>query len=369
MMTEKDRTDLTRKIIFEDGTVYRGYGFGSNSEKKLELVFNTSMAGYQEILSDPSYTGQAVVMTYTVIGNYGINDDDFETETPSLGALIVRDYTDEPSNFRCSRTLSEIMEKYDITGVCGIDTRLLTRRIRDYGSSRVMITDNSTPDAEALSALRGYSFPADQVKQVSTRKVYEVAPSGTETFSVVAIDCGIKKNILRQLSAMGCRVTVVPYDSDPEFISSLSPDGLFISNGPGDPEDVMPAIDTVRRLHGRIPAFGICLGHQILALSYGARTYKLKFGHRGGNHPVRDLKTGRIDITSQNHSYAVDPDSLKGACLNATHINILDNTVEGIEHGTDPAFGIQYHPESAPGPNDSIYLFRKFLGLMERRKN
>ena len=358
-----------RKIIIEDGTVYRGYGFGSSSEKKLELVFNTSMTGYQEIISDPSYTGQAVVMTYPVIGNYGVNKDDYETDTPSIGALIVRDYTDTPSNYRSSHSLSEIMEKYDIAGVYGIDTRELTRRIRDFGSCKVLITNEATPDKEAESILREFSFSRDLVSRVSTKEIYEVPSSGEELYSVVAIDCGIKKNILRQLSLLGCRVTVVPFDTDAERIEALSPDGLFISNGPGDPGDVKPTIDTVKRLHGRYPAFGICLGHQILSLSYGARTYKLKFGHRGGNHPVRDLKTGRIDITSQNHSYAVDPDSLKAAHLKATNINILDNTVEGIEHVSDPSFGIQYHPESAPGPNDSIYLFQKFLGLMKGRKS
>ena len=386
---------IRRKLILEDGSVYHGYGFGSLTDKKLELVFNTSMVGYQEILSDPSYTDQAVVMTYPVIGNYGINDDDYESgayhdigekaycdRIYGPGALIVRDYTFEPSNFRCSETLSDHMAKRDIAGIYGVDTRQITRKIRDIGSCKVMITDDSKSDEESVAELENWKYATDQVSRVSSPRILEVFSKENETengeasdkphdksnYHVVAIDCGIKSNIVRQLRDLGCRVTLVPYDTAADDIIALKPDGVFISNGPGDPTDVQATINTIRSLHGKYPIFGICLGHQILALSYGASTYKLKFGHRGGNHPVKNIETGKVDITSQNHSYAVDKDTLSGTGLKVTHINILDDTVEGIEHTKDPSFGIQYHPESAPGPNDSHYLFHRFIDLMEERR-
>ncbi len=363
-----------RKIILEDGSVYRGFGFGSGGKRKLELVFNTSMVGYQEIISDPSYTDQAIVMTYPVIGNYGINRDDFESGVPGSegvegiagpGALIVRDYTDVPSNFRCGMTLSEHMAERGIDGIYGVDTREITRRIRDYGSCKVMITDASDDDEKCLDELREWTYATDQVSRVSTPQIREFAAQSDELYHVAAIDCGIKSNIIRSLNSLGCRVTLVPYDTSADKIDELDPDGVFISNGPGDPTDVEATIQTVKALHGKYPIFGICLGHQILSLSYGASTYKLKFGHRGGNHPVKDLETGKVDITSQNHSYAVDISSLEGTGLVVTHINLLDDTVEGIAHKTDPSFGIQYHPESAPGPNDSIHLFDRFIRMMK----
>ncbi len=364
----------SRKIILEDGSVYRGFGFGSGGKRKLELVFNTSMVGYQEIISDPSYTDQAIVMTYPVIGNYGINRDDFESGVPGSegvegiagpGALIVRDYTDVPSNFRCGMTLSEHMAERGIAGIYGVDTREITRRIRDYGSCKVMITDASDDDEKCLDELREWTYATDQVSRVSTPQIREFAAQSDELYHVAAIDCGIKSNIIRSLNSLGCRVTLVPYDTSADKIDELDPDGVFISNGPGDPTDVEATIQTVKALHGKYPIFGICLGHQILSLSYGASTYKLKFGHRGGNHPVKDLETGKVDITSQNHSYAVDISSLEGTGLVVTHINLLDDTVEGIAHKTDPSFGIQYHPESAPGPNDSIHLFDRFIRMMK----
>ncbi len=363
-----------RKIILEDGSVYRGFGFGSGGKRKLELVFNTSMVGYQEIISDPSYTDQAIVMTYPVIGNYGINRDDFESGVPGSegvegiagpGALIVRDYTDVPSNFRCGMTLSEHMAERGIAGIYGVDTREITRRIRDYGSCKVMITDASDDDEKCLDELCEWTYATDQVSRVSTPQIREFAAQSDELYHVAAIDCGIKSNIIRSLNSLGCRVTLVPYDTSADKIDELDPDGVFISNGPGDPTDVEATIQTVKALHGKYPIFGICLGHQILSLSYGASTYKLKFGHRGGNHPVKDLETGKVDITSQNHSYAVDISSLEGTGLVVTHINLLDDTVEGIAHKTDPSFGIQYHPESAPGPNDSIHLFDRFIRMMK----
>ncbi len=357
-------TNPDRKLILEDGQEYFGYSFGSKEDKILEIVFNTSMVGYQEIISDPSYTDQAVVMTYPLIGNYGMAADDYETEKPTIGALIVREYNDEPSNFRSEKTLSEVMERYGISGISGLDTRKLNRSIRDFGSRKVLLTGADTPLEEGLSKLKSYEMPKDAVSRVSHREI-RVARPEKERFHVVAIDCGMKENIVRSLVALGCRVTVVPWDTDTDFIISQSPDGVFISNGPGDPTDVPQTIETVRALKGRYPIFGICLGHQIISLAYGAKTYKLKFGHRGGNHPVKNLKTGKIEITSQNHSYAVDEESLKGTPLSVTHINLLDNTVEGTACEEDRVFSVQYHPESAPGPRDSGYLFDEFIKTME----
>ena len=353
-----------KKIVLEDGTEYVGYSFGSTREKILEIVFNTSMVGYQEILSDPSYTDQAVVMTYPLIGNYGMNADDYETETPTIGALIVHDYNDEPSNFRSEETLGAVMERYDITGISGVDTRKLNRSIRDYGSRKALLTDADVPLEECLEKLQGTDLPHDQVARVSCKEIKEY-PAEEEKFHVVAIDCGMKQNIVRSLVKRGCSVTVVPWNTTAEAIKALRPDGVFLSNGPGDPTDVPETIQTVKDLLGKYPIFGICLGHQILALAYGARTYKLKFGHRGGNHPVKDLMTGKIEITSQNHSYAVDPESVPGTPLTVTHINLLDDTIEGVCCEKDKAFSVQYHPESAPGPQDSPYLFDRFLEQME----
>ncbi len=357
-------TNYDRKIILEDGQEYYGYGFGGSDERICEIVFNTSMVGYQEILSDPSYTYQAVVMTYPLIGNYGMADDDYESYKPTMGALIVREYNDEPSNFRCAMTLSDVMKKYGIPGISGIDTRKLTRSIRDFGSRKVLITDAGTSLNKGLEMLKNQEIPKDAVSLVSTKKINEFE-SDEERYHIVAIDCGMKANIVRSLNKRGCRVTVVPFNTKADEIKQMKPDGVFISNGPGDPEDVPETIDTVRKLIGNYPIFGICLGHQILSLAYGAKTYKLKFGHRGGNHPVRNLRTDKIEITSQNHSYAVDTESLENTPLEATHINLLDNTIEGVSCMRDRAFSVQYHPESAPGPQDSAYLFDDFINMMQ----
>lgn len=354
-----------RKLLLEDGTEYCGYGFGSEKDKLLELVFNTSMVGYQEILTDPSYTDQAVVMTYPIMGNYGINEEDSESKSPSIGALIAREYTEVPSNFRASETLSDFMKRNDIAGVFGIDTRELTRVIRSIGSCKVLITDAETPKEEGLARLAAYEYAHDHVSRVSTRSIWTSMAEGEEEFHVVAVDCGMKLNIVRQLNRLGCRVTVVPWDTAPDTVRELKPDGVFFSNGPGDPVDVVPTIELMKGLHGEYPIFGICLGHQVLSLSYGAKTYKLKFGHRGGNHPVKNLITDKIEITSQNHSYAVDEASLEGTPLEVTHINMLDNTIEGVCCRKDRAFSVQYHPESAPGPQDSAYLFRQFIEIMK----
>lgn len=352
-----------RKLILEDGQEYLGYGFGADSSRVCEIVFNTSMAGYQEILSDPSYTYQAVVMTYPLIGNYGMAKDDYESEKPSMGALIVREYNDEPSNFRSEMTLGRVMKEYDIPGISGVDTRKLARTIRDKGSRKVLIAPVDTPKEEGIALLKSQDIPKDAVSLVSTKSIHEEIPKNSK-YHVVAIDCGMKQNIVRSLMNRGCRVTVVPYDTSPDEIKRLKPDGIFISNGPGDPEDVPETIAAVKSLIGSDPIFGICLGHQILSLAYGAKTYKLKFGHRGGNHPVKNLETGKLEITSQNHSFAVRKDSLKDTPLEITHINLLDDTIEGVSCIRDRAFSVQYHPESAPGPQDSAYLFDEFIKLM-----
>ena len=358
---------IDRKLVLEDGSEYSGYGFGAPGERVCEIVFNTTLAGYQEIVSDPSYTGQLVVMTYPLIGNYGITEEDFECKYPSLGALAVYDYNDTPSNFRYTRTLSELLEENGIPAISGIDTRRLTRSIRDLGSRRVLITAAGTPTEQALEIIRATPVPHDSVARVSSRKRW-YARTANPKFHVVAIDCGMKLNIVRSLTAAGCNVTVVPYHTDAETIAALRPDGVFLSNGPGDPEDVTEVIETIRALRGRVPLFGICLGHQLIALAYGAKTYKLKFGHRGGNHPVMNLETGKIEMTSQNHSYAVDEDSLAGTGLVVTHRNLLDGTVEGQRCAADRVFSVQYHPESAPGPQDSAYLFAEFLQSMKETK-
>ena len=358
---------FNRKLILENGSVYFGAGFGAAEDVICEAVFNTSMVGYQEIVSDPSYTGQAVVMTYPIIGNYGITDEDFETKTPTIGALIVREYNDNPSNFRYTKTLSELMVECGVPGISGVDTRKLTREIRDVGSMKCLITSMETDTETALEKLRAARLPQDLVQRVSCRKRW-YSRTSNHRFNVVAVDCGMKLNIVRSLNERGCNVTVVPYNTTAREIEFMEPDGLFLSNGPGDPQDVPEVAEVVRALRGKLPIFGICLGHQIISLAYGAETYKLKFGHRGGNHPVRNLETGKLEITSQNHSYAVKAESLEGTDLEATHINLLDNTIEGVKCERDMVFSVQYHPESAPGPQDSSYLFDQFIRLLEQHK-
>ena len=356
-----------RKVITEDGQVYEGTGFGADVNRVCELVFNTSMAGYQEIVSDLSYTDQAVVMTYPLIGNYGMADEDYECRNPQIGGMIVHDYNDEPSNFRYTKTLSEVLEENHIPGISGIDTRQLTRSIRDIGSRRCIICDRDMSVEDALDTIRKTPVPHDAVSRVSCKKRW-YSRTADPKWNVVAVDCGIKLNIIRSLNRHGCNVTVVPYNATAEEVEALKPDGLFLSNGPGDPEDVTPVIELVKKLRGRLPIFGICLGHQMISLAYGAKTYKLKFGHRGGNHPVKDVDTGKIEITSQNHSYAVDKESLQGTGLKLSHINLLDDTVEGVECKEDGVFSVQYHPESAPGPQDSDYLFERFIKNMQGGK-
>ncbi len=357
-----------RKLILEDGSEYYGYGFGAVDERITEIVFNTSPVGYQEIISDPSYTYQTVVMAYPLIGNYGIAEEDFETETPTIGGLAVRDYNDLPSNFRSKYTLSEVMEKYRIPGIYGIDTRKLVRSIRNLGSRKVLITDADTSLPDGLSKMAAYEIPKNVVDLVSRKEIQRYwVPGGN--YHVAAIDCGMKQNIVRSFNNRDCNVTVFPWNTSAEEIEKATPDGIFLSNGPGNPADVRSVIELVKRLRGKYPVFGICLGHQIISLAYGAKTYKLKFGHRGGNHPVKNLITGKIEITSQNHSYAVDRESLADTRLQVTHLNLLDQTIEGVACKEDRVFSVQYHPESAPGPQDSGYLFEQFIKMMEEAKN
>ncbi len=356
-----------KKTVLENGQEFYGYGFGSNREAINEIVFNTSMVGYQEIVSDPSYTDQMVCMTYPLIGNYGMTDEDYETKMPTIGGLIVREYNDIPSNFRYTKTLGEVLDEYNIPGIYGVDTRKITRIIRDEGSQKVIITDADVSKEEALEKLKNYQIPTDMVSRVSCKKRwYSRTPN--HKYDVVAIDCGIKLNIVRKLNEKGCNVTVVPYNISAEEILKMQPDGLFLSNGPGDPENVQTVIEVVRKLKGKLPIFGICLGHQMISLAMGAKTFKMKFGHRGGNHPVKNLQTGKIEITSQNHSYAVDAKSVEDTELEVTHINLLDNTAEGVECKKYKMFSVQYHPESAPGPQDSLYLFDKFIDLMKKEE-
>ncbi len=353
-----------RKIILEDGDVYYGYGFGSDAETVCEVVFNTSMTGYPEILSGPSYTDQAGVMTYPLIGNYGMQAEDYESDGLKPAALIVREYCEAPSGLRCERPLDQALAEAGVAGVQGVDTRRLTRSIRDEGSRRALITSADTPLEEGLIRLRETELPHDAVARAGCKAPYTVECAHAK-YRIAAIDCGMKRNILRSFAQRGIETTVLPWNTPVEEILALAPDGLFLSNGPGDPTDVPETIRTVKTLIGRLPVFGICLGHQVISLACGGETYKLKFGHRGGNHPVRELATGKIAMTSQNHSYAVRGESLAETCLYVTHVNVLDGTVEGAASEAARVFSVQFHPESAPGPQDSLDLFERFIHLME----
>ena len=355
---------FTKKIVFEDGSEFYGYGFGADCERVCEIVFNTGVVGYQEIVSDPTYAYQAVVMTYPLIGNYGIADDDFEGKVPLLGALVVREYNDIPSNFRYTKTLAEILEENNIPGISGVDTRMITRKIRDFGSVKVILANADTPAAEAVEKIKNTHLPKDMVARVSSKKRwYKRTPH--PKYNVVAIDCGIKLSVIRSLKSRGCNITVVPYNTSADEILSLAPDGVLISNGPGNPEDVSEICDTIKALCGKLPMFGIGLGYQLICLAYGAKTVKLKCGC-GGGHPVRNLKNGKIEMTSQNHCYTVDEASLGNTKLEITHRNVLNNSVEGVACNADKLFGVQYRPESAPGPQDSAYLFDEFTAMMEK---
>ena len=370
---------MKAKLALENGTIFTGESFGAPGEVSGEVVFNTSMSGYQEIYSDPSYSGQIVTLTYPLIGNYGVNADDMESSGPRVAGVIVKEYTEHHSNFRATGSLGEWLTRNGITAVQGLDTRMLTRMIRTQGALRGVLSTAELDDKRLLERVR--SVPSmnglDLATQVTCDRAYEwtakdatpfaLTTGGSDPvkrFKVVAYDYGIKYNILRRLVAFGCTVTVVPAGFPAADVLAMKPDGVFLSNGPGDPAPVTVAIQNIRALLGKVPLFGICLGHQLLSLALGAKTYKLKFGHRGGNHPVKDLRTGIIEITSQNHGFAVDTDSLDASSIEITHLNLNDNTNEGIRHRSLPAFSVQYHPEASPGPHDSDYLFREFIALM-----
>ncbi len=362
-------------LLLEDGSFYNGETFGYHGESFGEVVFNTSITGYQEILTDPSYNGQIVLMTYPQIGNYGINSIDIESRKPFVRGFIVRELSKTVSNWRAENDLSSYLSKNKIIGIEIKDTREITKKIRKSGVQRGMIS-SLTDNPESLWK-RVNEYPSiseiDLVAEVSCEKPYfwnegsdnRIETQSDKRFSVVAMDFGIKFNMLRKLYDLNCNIKVVPSNTSAEEILSMNPDGILLSNGPGDPVTVRYASENVKKLIGEKPIFGICLGHQILSLALGGKTYKLKFGHRGANQPVKDLATGKVEITSQNHGFAVDPDSLPKD-VEVTHINLNDNTVEGIKHKDISAFSVQYHPEASPGPQDSSYLFNKFICEMEK---
>jgi carbamoyl-phosphate synthase small subunit len=356
---------MKKQLILEDGTVFLGEGFGSDSENIGEVVFNTGMTGYQEILSDPSYCGQIVTLTYPLIGNYGINRDDFETITPYIYGFVVKEFCDFPSNWRSEFSIDEYFKMKNIPGISGIDTRKLTRIIRMHGTLKGAICSADANPEEVIKKLKGTELPINQVDTVSTKTAY---PSPGRGPRVVLVDYGMKHGILRELNQRGCDIVVVPHSATAEEVLQLKPDGIMLSNGPGDPKDVSNAIQMIKGVLGKVPLFGICLGHQLFALACGADTEKMKFGHRGSNHPVKELKSGRVDITAQNHGYTVNEDSIKNTELEVTHIALNDGTVEGLRHKQFPAFTVQYHPEASPGPEDANGLFDQFLNLIEVNK-
>ncbi|MBU0673458.1 MAG: glutamine-hydrolyzing carbamoyl-phosphate synthase small subunit [Proteobacteria bacterium] len=366
-------------LALEDGTVFEGQSFTGPGEVFGEFVFNTGMSGYQEVLTDPSYKGQIITMTYPLIGNYGVNDEDMESFQIHPEGFIIKEYNAIPSNFRSTGTLADFLIKYGILGIEGVDTRALTRHIRVAGAMKGVIStidlnrDSLITKAKSSPGLLG----RDLVKEVTCDTPYGWAGNTAITgdnfstaapgnYKVVVIDYGLKFNQARLLAERGCRVQIVPAGTSAQTILAMNPDGIFLSNGPGDPAGVAGVVETVRELLGKKPIFGICLGHQILGLAYGGSTYKLKFGHRGANQPVKDLTTGKIEITSQNHGFCVDIDSLDKDHVEVTHVNLNDKSVEGMRHKLHPAFSVQYHPENAPGPHDSVYLFDRFIEMMNK---
>ncbi|WLR52275.1 carbamoyl phosphate synthase small subunit [Bacillus tianshenii] len=356
---------MKKQLILENGEIFVGKGFGSDIEMSGEVVFNTGMTGYQEILSDPSYCAQIVTLTYPLIGNYGVNRDDFESIQPSIHGLIVKEHAEFPSNWRNEETLDDYLKARNIPGLSGIDTRKLTRIIRNYGTLKGRICGMDVDVNEVVRELKETPLPTDQVKRVSTTDPY---PSPGRGDRVVLVDFGMKHGILRELNARGCDVVVAPYNITAEEILRLNPDGIMLSNGPGNPQDVPEAVEMIRNILGKVPLFGICLGHQLFALACGADSEKMKFGHRGSNHPVKHLETGFVAITSQNHGYTVKADSIQNTDLEVTHIALNDGSIEGLRHKNYPAFTVQYHPEASPGPEDANGLFEDFLNMMQTAK-
>ncbi len=358
-------------LVLEDGSVYEGYSFGTEGTAYGEVVFNTSMIGYQEMLTDPSYAGQIVVPTYPLIGNYGTNEQDFESARIQVSGFVVREQCLEPNHYLSSKTIHEYLAESGIPGIYDVDTRAITRKLRSVGVMRGGITCDKTP-AQALEELKGLPDygSIDFVRQVTTNAPYQWEPDTNDaspSFNIVVLDCGLKYTILRLMRHYGSRVTAVPCTTSAGDILNLKPDGIILSPGPGNPEVLDYLVDTVKKLIGKKPIMGICLGNQLIARAFGASTFKLKFGHRGSNHPVRDLETGRVHITAQNHGYAVDPDTLKGG-LEVSQINLNDGTVEGLRHRELPIFCIQYHSEASPGPLDNTYLFEQFLEMVKGEK-
>ncbi|WP_125981556.1 carbamoyl phosphate synthase small subunit [Loigolactobacillus iwatensis] len=351
---------MKRYLILADGSIFEGEGFGAPTTTTGEIVFNTGMSGYQETITDQSYNGEIIAFTYPLIGNYGINRDDYESIAPTCKGVVVHEAARLASNWRNQLSLDEFLKQKKIPGITGIDTRRLTKRLRTEGTMKASIVD--TADEHAFDQLNALVLPKNQVQQVSTTKPF---PSPATGKNVVVIDFGLKHSVLRELSKRQCNLTVMPYNTTAEEIIQLAPDGVLLSNGPGDPKDVPEALEMIRGIQGKIPLFGICLGHQLFALANGADTYKMKFGHRGFNHPVREIATGRIDFTSQNHGYAVDAHSINKDNLLITHIEINDGTVEGLRHRQYPAFSVQFHPDATPGPHDADHLFDEFMEMMD----